>query len=83
MNGEEALARLAAIGPLPCVVLLDLMMPILTGEAVLAEMSKHPRLRALPVVVTTASPQRPAGAVAYLRKPFGIDSLLNTVRTYC
>lgn len=81
-NGFQAMARLGAEAD-PCVILLDLMMPGMSGEMVLAEMQKTERLKKIPVVVTTASPQRPEGASGYLRKPFGMDALLKTVRTYC
>lgn len=82
-DGREALRHLLEAAQLPCVVLLDLMMPGVSGEEVLAEMRKHESFRNVPVVITSASVTRPEGAVAYLKKPFGADVLLKTVRTYC
>lgn len=82
-DGREALRLLTEAVLLPCVVLLDLMMPGVSGEEVLAEMKKSESFRNVPVVVTSASVHRPEGAVAYLKKPFGADLLLETVRAYC
>ena len=53
-NGREALEMLADPGS-PDLVLLDLMMPVMSGWEVLQEMAKVPRLAALPVVVFTAA----------------------------
>jgi len=61
----------------PDVVILDLMMPIVTGWQVLEEMKARPDLEKIPVIVLTAvSQDMPSGATAVLRKPFDIDDLL-------
>ena len=52
-NGEEALDRMRD-GPLPSLVLLDLMMPKMGGWQVLETMQESPRLAQVPVVVLTA-----------------------------
>jgi CheY-like chemotaxis protein len=51
-NGAEGLQRLA--GERPCVVILDLMMPVMDGFAVLEHMRSDFRLQDVPVVVVTA-----------------------------
>jgi two-component system, chemotaxis family, chemotaxis protein CheY len=52
-SGAEALRQLRA-GPLPDLVLLDLMMPGICGWDVIESMSESPRLAEVPVVVLTA-----------------------------
>jgi CheY-like chemotaxis protein len=81
-TGRQALEFLAldAQSP-PDLVILDLMMPIMTGWQVLETIRRTPQLADIPVVVVTAATQdRPLGAQAFLRKPFDIGDLLETIR---
>lgn len=81
-NGEEALVLLRA-GPLPALVLLDLMMPVMNGWAFLEARAREPALQAIPVLVLTASePEEVPGAVGILRKPFDLDDLINAVEQH-
>jgi CheY-like chemotaxis protein len=87
-NGQEALARLHADPAKPCLILLDMMMPVMDGWAFRAEQSRDPELRSIPVVVLTAhvSAQQAARelhAAGFLRKPVSLDALLATVQKYC
>lgn len=68
-------------------VLLDLMMPEMSGFDVLEQMSLHPSPHYLPVVVLTASGQDyvralRAGAADYVTKPWKTEELLARIRTY-
>lgn len=86
-NGSQALDRLRAV-PAPCLILLDLMMPIMDGWQLLAELSRDPRLAAIPVVVVTGAGKAvrrapPAGARDMLEKPVSLDRLLGTVQRHC
>ena len=83
-NGADGLAILAAANPLPCVALVDLMMPILDGWQFLERVREDPRFAGLEVVVITAAtePQIPVGPVV-LRKPFSVDALLAAVARAC
>jgi CheY-like chemotaxis protein len=64
----------------PDVVVLDLMMPIVTGWQVLEEMRRDPRLATVPVIVLTgAERDRPVGAAAVLRKPTAPEALRDTI----
>jgi putative two-component system response regulator len=74
-DGEEAL-RLAAAEP-PDLVLLDVMMPGLSGWDVAAALAADPQTRDVPVVFLTARADpadrargRELGAVGYVTKPF-------------
>lgn len=81
-NGAEALELLEK-GPLPCVVILDLMMPILDGNEVYARMQRDPRLSSVPVIVSTSDPSRAPSGVLIMRKPIDLNRLLGTVRHHC
>jgi CheY-like chemotaxis protein len=86
-NGEEAIAYLRA-NQTPCLMLLDLMMPVMDGWSVLATLQGDNGLApALPVVVMSAAGQRALRTVetaaATLAKPVGVDLLLDTVKRCC
>jgi len=51
-NGKEALAVLER--EQPCLILLDLMMPVMDGFQFAAELRKHESWRSIPVIVVTA-----------------------------
>jgi CheY-like chemotaxis protein len=83
-NGERAL-EIIRRGPLPAVVLLDLMMPVMSGWEFLELAEQDETLRTLPVVVVSAlpAPLAPCGAEGgvkdCLHKPVDIDRLLTIV----
>ena len=83
-NGRDALLRLER-PPLPALILLDLMMPVMDGRSLLAELGERPDLAGVPVIVATASGIDVASSsleVPLLRKPLDIESLLNIVAQY-
>ena len=74
-DGQEALERVAAEAP--DLVLLDIMMPIMDGFAVLAHLKASPATRDIPVVIISAMNDMASvikgikqGAEDYLPKPF-------------
>jgi CheY-like chemotaxis protein len=85
-DGELALERLAG-DPLPRLILLDLMMPVMDGQAFLAQFARQPRLAKIPVVIISSSrdAQREAtalGTAGYLAKPIELHLLLESVRRW-
>ena len=82
-NGLEGLALLARSAA-PRLILLDLMMPEMTGVEFLARLQENPQLKQIPIVAVTASRQQqpPPGAVALLSKPFEMTDLWRIVRQY-
>ena len=79
-HGKEALL-LFGQGLRPDVVLLDLMMPVMTGWKLREEMLRDPALAKIPTVVITGDKTWSEGAealraVAALAKPFDTDELL-------
>lgn len=86
-NGQEGLDRLQSDGK-PCLILLDLMMPILDGWGFRKKQQQQPEHADVPVVVLSADgavEQKAAslGAAAYLQKPVEVDSLLDVVKRHC
>jgi CheY-like chemotaxis protein len=82
-NGREALDALAKVDHL-CLVLLDLLMPVMNGWEFLTEIQSRPALAAVPVVVHTSEPaQAPSTATRVLQKPIKLDRLLSVVGEYC
>jgi two-component system, OmpR family, response regulator CpxR len=83
-NGVEALHYLRMADRHPCIILLDLMMPIMTGWEVLDALAREPDLQRIPVVVLTAAlnPRLPAGT-RWFAKPPPLPSLLAEIRSAC
>ncbi|NOJ96715.1 response regulator [Corallococcus sp. CA049B] len=84
-NGQAALEVLAANDEQPCLVLLDLMMPVMDGHEFLHRLREDARYRELPVLMLTAhfSAKAPPGTVGLLRKPVDIPELLAMVARHC
>ncbi len=83
-SGERGL-KLAQLEH-PDLILLDLMLPGISGWDVLMTLKADRRLRKIPVIILTAVEQereenkiRSMRASGYLVKPFGIDKLLHKV----
>ena len=82
-NGSEALDELEHMRR-PCLILLDLMMPVMNGHEFLARLRDTPRMQRVPVLVLTAvSTEAPPGARGLLRKPFIVEELLDAVQSLC
>jgi CheY-like chemotaxis protein len=85
-DGQEALDRLQT-GPLPGLILLDLMMPRMNGEEFRAAQLADDRLAPVPVVVLSGARgvdelARRIG-VEVLPKPFELSTLLQVVKRFC
>jgi DNA-binding response OmpR family regulator len=84
-NGKQALERLYA-GVHPCVILLDLMMPVMDGWQFRSQQVRDAALASIPVIVVSAAGKdRIAGieADAYISKPVDLEQLLAEVTQYC
>ena len=82
-NGEEGLQVLARESR-PFVILLDLMMPIMDGAALVEAMRADPQLADVPVVIMSSMPEatvaeRSPSYVAFLRKPFNIFAVVDLI----
>src|SRR5947209_19702321 len=82
-HGRDALAKLPEIEHL-CLVILDLLMPVMDGWQFVATLRKHSALMSVPVVVHTSAPgQAPPGVTRVIQKPLKFDRLMSVVREYC
>ncbi len=85
-NGVEALARLEEPGTRPCLIVLDLMMPVMDGAGFREEQLRRPDLAEIPVVVLSAQRDPGGGRLGVehvLRKPVRLADLLAITRTCC
>ncbi len=82
-NGECALTLLNELGTLPALVLLDRMMPRMSGAELLNCLANDARLAALPVVIVSASTDKiETLGRPYLRKPVSASTLLAFVNAH-
>lgn len=71
----------------PDLLLLDLWMPVLSGDQVLKCLRKNPQTKELPVIIISASRDgmqiaAEAGASDFMAKPFDLDFLLEKIQQY-
>ena len=84
-NGRQALDCLHR-GVEPCMILLDLMMPVMNGWEFQEAVAKEPDLCDIPVVIVSAAAGdivKRARAAKFLPKPIDVDKLLDVVDDYC
>ncbi len=84
-DGQEALTRIAEVKP--DLILLDWMLPAMSGIEVCRQIRRKPGTRDLPVIMVTARAEDAAagrglntGADDYITKPFQMDTLLARIR---
>ena len=85
-NGREACEMLVANPDKYSVILLDRMMPEMSGMEVTEFIKQHPVLRKIPIIMQSAKAAKQdiedgleAGILYYLTKPFGKNELLSIV----
>ena len=84
-NGRRALERLGS-GVGACVILLDLMMPVMDGWQFRQEQIRDASLADIPVIVVSAAGRERLEKIqanAYLSKPVDLDELLGCVTQFC
>lgn len=88
-NGEEALAFLRDPGNTkPCIILLDLNMPVMNGIEFLQIAKYDAELKRFPVVVLTTSEEQQdkvnsfdLGVAGYMAKPVDYKQFVNVIRS--
>jgi CheY-like chemotaxis protein len=84
-NGKAALSHLTG-GARPCMILLDLMMPVMDGWTFRQEMLKDQTLAEIPVIVMTAATPARAASIAseaILYKPLHMGDVMDLVQQHC
>lgn len=84
----DALQKLDASGADPCIIVLDLMMPVMDSHAFRLEQLKHADGAKVACVVISAYDEAPERlqeikATAYLRKPLNLKEFLRVVKSHC
>ena len=87
-NGKRALEILRQDGMKPCVILLDLMMPVMSGWEFREIQRKDPTISSIPVVVVTADVTaeeraHPFEFAGFLKKPVSFEQLSEAVAAFC
>ncbi|HEU0036120.1 MAG TPA: response regulator [Kofleriaceae bacterium] len=87
-NGQEALERLAEAGPDTCLILLDMMMPVMDGWEFRSRQRQDAHTASIPVVLLSAYTSLPEAASdlqvdGFLKKPVKLETLLQTVAQFC
>jgi CheY-like chemotaxis protein len=85
-NGQRALELLKKMPHLPCLIVLDLAMPVMDGRGFLKLRAADPILQDIPVIVVSGNPstgKRIEGIDAYLRKPVEVDRLMQVIDQHC
>jgi CheY-like chemotaxis protein len=82
-DGQDALDKISGIENL-CLVILDLLMPVMNGWEFVDRMRQRAELASVPVVVHSSAPgPAPAGVTRVLQKPILFERLISVVREYC
>ena len=88
-DGAAALKWLHEHSP-PCLILLDMMMPVMDGREFLIARHLEPTLASVPVVAFSAGSHRDPrvsegleGVLAFLHKPLDLDDLFALVEKIC
>lgn len=86
-SGEAAIEMIKASPP--SLILLDVMMPDMDGYEVTRRIRQNQDLPYIPILLITAHDRASAdegfqaGADGFVRKPFDIQDLLDSVESYC
>lgn len=87
-DGRQALDELR-LGPPPCAILLDLMMPVMDGYEFRSRQLRDPALAPIPVIVMTADGRvgekmhELGDVVSVMKKPIDVEELFRLLARVC
>jgi CheY-like chemotaxis protein len=83
-NGQAAVEMLKQ-GERPCLILLDLMMPVMSGWEFLRVQRENTLIATIPVIVVSAAGDRAKSTSAngFIKKPIELENLLEVVHQFC
>jgi CheY-like chemotaxis protein len=84
INGRQGLEQITKEPP--DLVFVDFMMPVLNGAGMLKAMAADPAMAQIPVIIMSSLPEatvseRAEGHVAFVRKPFQVETILEVTAT--
>lgn len=87
-HGAHALSYLRSTDSLPCIILLDLMMPVMDGQAFREAQVQDPALAHIPVVVISAyrdveGNAEKLKAATFIKKPPRLEELFSVINQHC
>jgi len=88
-DGLDALEHLEDSVQRPCVIVLDLMMPVMSGWEFRREQARDARLASIPVVLISGLVRDlkgvadTAGVTDYLKKPLDLNALAAALNRHC
>lgn len=87
-NGAEALRYLEESEANPCLIILDLTMPVMSGYELGMRLRHSPGFSTIPIIVVSAASNagersRAIGAIDFLQKPIDFDWLIEIARDCC
>ena len=87
VHGRDALNKLTASNQRPCLIVLDLMMPVMDGSTFRGQQLQDPNLSSIPVLVISAykdvDDRAKALSTMHLKKPLDLRELLRKVQECC
>ncbi len=84
-NGQKALATLRSReATRPAVILLDLLMPVMTGWEFLEVQKADVEIKDIPVIALSAAGEKAQAALAqaFIKKPLEIDHLIHLIEVF-
>lgn len=85
-NGLQALQKLNDMERLPCLIFLDLFMPVMDGWTLLSKLGQDERFSVIPIIVMSAvadDARSSKNVVACLTKPVSFNQLISVVEANC
>lgn len=87
-HGRDALQKLAAVDVRPCLIVLDLMMPVMNGEEFREKQLRDPDLSTIPVLVISAYKDvheraKSLSVQGHLSKPLDLRKFLSVLQAHC
>lgn len=84
---DSSVAYSRILNEKPELVILDLQMPVVTGDKIVQQLRANPETSALPVMVISANRDgkqvaMAAGADSYVPKPFDVEDFLREVNRF-
>ena len=67
----------------PSAVVLDLLMPVMTGNELYDAMQADPALSGIPVIVSTSEPHRAPSGCPVVKKPIDLRAMLAAIERLC